>query len=761
MRSAAARTDPADGARDRRTGFVPDGTRNGAHPVVRPPLRVLSGAARPERPGARRTLAPTGPEAPTRRYVPALDGLRALAVGAVVAYHLGFGWARGGYFGVDIFFVLSGYLITDGLLTGWRSGHAVDLKRFWIARARRLLPALAVLLVVVAAAATAFARGSLGALRGDTLAALTYTSNWWQVSRQHSYFAATGSVSPLQHLWSLAVEEQFYLVWPILLGLALRWLPRRLLVRLILLAAVASAVVMAVLYRVDADPTRVYVGTDTHATALLIGAALAFGWPLAAPAPSLTAPGRRVLAVLGALALLGLAGAVYLMHGQGAVVFSGGFSLVAIGAAVLIAAAVHPRLRLGRLLGVAPLRWLGSRSYGIYLWHYPVIALARSAAGTRASTLVAQLAEAALAVGLAALSWRFVERPVQAIGVGSAVRAGAGRVRTACTGHARRDVAAVAGVSGLLVTAVLGLTLAPGVQRSVAGVKAQVDAGQRIADQSQHRAVLPTRVVTVPPVATTAPVPSAPGAPGSASQAPASQALASQALASQAPGSRAAASPAAGVPSTVGASTPSVPRPPPEPGSDVVGIGDSVMLAAAGALHDRLPGMAIDADVGRQLSDVPDVIRQHRADGTLRFVVVLAVGTNGAFTSSRLHDVLTKIGPGHRVVLVNTYAARDWEQGVNTTLAAAARRPEVTLVDWHAAIGVHTSELWGDGIHPQPVGAQRYAALLTAALPAVDRPRASSQNPSKAGSAFSAPASSGPARGSRSARGTPSAQRHR
>src|SRR3954469_21292126 len=194
-----------------------------------------------------RETAVVRPVDATGGYLPGLDGLRAVAVLAVVAYHQDLAWAPGGFLGVDIFFVLSGYLITGILRAEWDRRGRLDLHRFWIRRARRLLPALAVLVVAICAAATVLDRGQLHGLRADVAAAASYTSNWWQLAADHSYFARFSPPSLLQHLWSLAVEEQFYLVWPLLLALALRYLPRRGLALIIAGAAACSAVAMAVL----------------------------------------------------------------------------------------------------------------------------------------------------------------------------------------------------------------------------------------------------------------------------------------------------------------------------------------------------------------------------------------------------------------------------------------------------------------------------------------------------------------------------------
>src|SRR5215210_3121354 len=216
----------------------------------------------------------------SQRYMPGLDGLRAIAVLAVIAYHLNPASAPGGLLGVGVFFTLSGYLITDLLLGQREATGRLQLGDFWLRRARRLLPALFLMLAVVVAWVTLLDRSLLPGLRGDVLAAVGYVSNWWNIVREASYFARFGPPPPLDHLWSLAVEEQFYLIWPWLLWLGLRYVPGRYaLAGLTLAGATLSAVAMALIYQPGVDPTRVYEGTDTRAFGLLIGAALAMVWP--------------------------------------------------------------------------------------------------------------------------------------------------------------------------------------------------------------------------------------------------------------------------------------------------------------------------------------------------------------------------------------------------------------------------------------------------------------------------------------------------
>jgi peptidoglycan/LPS O-acetylase OafA/YrhL len=278
----------------------------------------------------------------TKTRAPGLDGVRALAVLAVLAFHAGASGLPGGFLGVDIFFVLSGFLIT-GLLTGRHDETGrPGLKEFWIRRARRLLPTLAVMLVVVTAAATIIEPRQEAPLRQALLAAATYTSNWYQILHRVPYFAAAGQFGtppPLDHLWSLAIEEQFYLIWPVILWLViLRLNERGARVAATLLGAGASALAMALQYRPGGDPSAVYYGTDTHASALLIGAALALACPLPALVSMPPAQTRRLDAA-GIAGLVVLAWAAGHFSGRDPAVYPAGLILAALGAAALIAAA--------------------------------------------------------------------------------------------------------------------------------------------------------------------------------------------------------------------------------------------------------------------------------------------------------------------------------------------------------------------------------------------------------------------------------------
>ena len=351
-----------------------------------------------------------------QRYLPGLDGLRALAVAAVVAYHVDLGWAQGGLLGVGVFFTLSGYLITDLLLGQQESTGRLQLASFWLRRARRLLPALIVMLAVVVAWVTLLDRPLLPAVRGAVAASALYVTNWWLIAQHSSYFAQFGPPSPLGHLWSLAVEEQFYLIWPWLLWIGLRWRRSRAVVEtrlaaVSLLLAAASAVAMGLLYQPGYDPTRVYDGTDTRAFGLLIGAALAFVWPSRHLRAEVADRARWILDGAGFAGLAVFAVLVWRTGEYSPFLYRGGMVLLSFAAALMIAAAASPASRFGRILGWRPLRWLGVRSYGIYLWHFPIIVLTAPPGG--GDTPVRAILQVTAIIGCAALSWRYIEEPIR------------------------------------------------------------------------------------------------------------------------------------------------------------------------------------------------------------------------------------------------------------------------------------------------------------------------------------------------------------
>lgn len=393
-------------------------------------------------------------------YLPGLDGLRALAVIAVLLYHADLQWIPGGFLGVEVFFVISGYLITGLLLAEWRSHGHIDLKAFWLRRARRLLPALYLLLGVTMLYAAVFLYNEVASLRGDVLAALAYVTNWYLIFTEKSYFEAVGRPSLLRHLWSLAVEEQFYLFWPILIALGMSVWRRRWVLTAILAGAAASTLWMAYLYQPNIDPSRVYYGTDTRAAGFLIGCALAFVWApdtLRATVKGYTTRDKALVQGMGVAALVALLALFSFATEYSPFLYYGGFALVALVTAALIAAVAHPAAGwLSAALGWGILRWIGLRSYGIYLWHWPVYMVTRPQLDMMLEGLPLLGLRVGVTVVLAELSYRLVETPIRHGALGrnwNRLRASTGRERTAL---ALRWTGAV----GALVVLVVALTIA-------------------------------------------------------------------------------------------------------------------------------------------------------------------------------------------------------------------------------------------------------------------------------------------------------------
>jgi len=607
-------------------------------------------------------------------YIPALDGVRALAVAAVLLYHGELGWFSGGFLGVDVFFVLSGYLITSVLLDAWRKhGGRLGLGRFYLHRARRLLPALLAMITVTCAFVVLFLPHEASKLRGGVVASFGYVTNWYLIFHQQSYFSSLGRPPMLQHLWSLAIEEQFYLVWPLLLGLALKlWRPSRVkLAVTILAAAVVSALLMAVLYRAGGDPSRVYYGTDTHSSGLLIGAAMAVLLP---PWQLRGRPGRTAPVALDAIGLTGLVVLVWSFANVSefdSLLYRGGYLVFACVAALVVLVAAHPATTItSALLATRPMVWIGKRSYGIYLWHWPVYMITRPGLDVPLTGIPLFTLRVAITVALAAASYRFLEVPIRSGAIGRRLAALRRSLRQGPLLQRRR------------VRARLGFTAV---------------------------AVVVTTVVLGIGLAVAQPAPRPPGFPSK----PANIAITTT---TRAPKATTASAPKAATPAP-GPSAPNTTLKP-IPNARVTAIGDSVMLGAQTVLHrflgDRLQ---MDANVSRPFSQGLDIVRELHDAGQLGDEVVVHLGTNGSIPEDQLDEMMRLLSGVQRVILVNTKVDRPWEAPDNDAIAAAVPRyPNAVLLDWHAMASEHPEFLVQDGVHLSTAGQLYYSLFVTSKL---------------------------------------------
>jgi peptidoglycan/LPS O-acetylase OafA/YrhL len=643
---------------------------------------------------------PTTDEArhPTLRYLPGLDGLRAISVLAVMIFHHYFlfgadeGWMPGGFMGVEVFFVVSGYLITSLLLAERRDHGRLDLKRFWFRRGRRLMPALWLLLIVVVAYSLAFLPDSIETLKGDVVAALVYVSNWWQIAADRSYAAAVGRPELLKHLWSLAIEEQFYLMWPPLLMVGLRVLGRKRMQLAMFLTAMASTILLAVisLYSVN----FAYYATFTRLSGLLLGALMAFFF---APYKIRGLPGhgaRIALDIAGACGLLyllasfglfraiiGFTGYTFPHANTGSIdrsVFFGGFLFVDIATLLVIAAAVHPASDVGRLIGCRPLRWIGLRSYSLYLWHYPIMCITRPRVDFEHffhlrgwPVFVLRMV---LTFGFAELSYRFVEKPIREGAIGryrERLRNAKGPSRGQL---ARRGIVIVASLSLLIV--VLGMGLANAQPETEDFGPAKVDAAApdpSIIEALRNQGTVPSTTVDTTPGKTT--------------------------------------------PTSTKKNSTTTTKPPPPP-AQVIAIGDSVMQGAANALRRHIPGIQVDATKSRQFGEAVALVGNYLAAGVLPKVVIVHLGTNGTATDGAIDQImdLSQRGMKRTVYFLTARVPRTWESQVNDTLHRGAQRwPQMRVLEWRDYAGCH-DDWFRDGFHVTDKGQEGYGAFVQSGI---------------------------------------------
>ena len=618
-----------------------------------------------------------GPVVP---YVPGLDGLRALAVLAVIVYHANREWLGGGFLGVEVFFVISGYLITLLLIAERERVGTVSLRQFWIRRARRLLPALFTLLIGTITYCAIFDADRLGKLRGDVLGGVFYVSNWFQVWTGSSYTSAS-EFAPLRHLWSLAVEEQFYIVWPVVMYVLLRRLGNKTLPLIgMLFTALAGLVALytALVFRagpidtLEKTPDQymelfgrtvlrtdyLYLGTVTRASGLLLGAALATLWRPWAIRRGRAGSNANGLDVLGVLSIAALAWMcwkfreVVLVENVGTqgyeLLYKGGLIMVGLATVFAIATVTHPRSRLGKyVIGTPVLVWIGKRSYGLYLYHWVIFQAYRKSAGVLL-TVEEFVALMAITIVVTEASYQFIETPIRN-----------GKAREAWNAWRSRSTR----MWGPLPIVAATLAVIP--LFSIASmVGARVIEDDVASNLDDNEGVVVTVPSTSVPVNTTVPV------------------------ATTVPAER----------------------------IDVLAVGDSVMLGSARKLTAQ--GVVVDAVKNRQVLEALQVFNYYKSINQLGENVVIHLGTNGTTNETTFDRVMGALSDVDRVLVLTVRVPGREYQNINNGIinALPLKYPNVTILDWLDYSKSHKEWFASDGIHPNSEGQDNYVAFIMKGL---------------------------------------------
>jgi peptidoglycan/LPS O-acetylase OafA/YrhL len=623
-------------------------------------------------------------------YLPGIDAMRALAVLAVFGYHAGLKWVPGGFLGVDVFFVISGYLITSLLVRELERGGGIRLGRFWLRRAQRLLPAVAVLIAVCMVLAAIFDSSRLDSLRGDAVSGLFYFANWHFIFAHESYFEQFGRPSLFTHLWSLSVEEQFYLFWPLVFAAGMKFFGRGRLLLGVLAGAVASVVLAWILFDPGGDASRVYYGTDTHAVGLLAGVALGLVWSPSElrrhPSGALVGP---ILDAVGVLALGYVLLCFLHVHDYDLALWHGGYLWLAIAVALLLAVLAHPAARLGPIIGRKPLLWLGLRSYSFYLWHWPILVLTRPGIDVDLPRGILIPLQLLATLVVADLSYRYVELPFQGKAKLPGLPDGALRIARPALVLGALAIVVFVGWSGLFAGSNRNLERAEASIPSSATVKAKPPRPGPAAEAGEGTEPAPR------------PHGKGKGAAGTGA------------------GGGTSAAPGAGGTAATGESAAS--RPPPlPPGSPpprIVALGDSVMVGAADNLASRLgSGLSLNAKEGRQPSEFVEIVEKLKREGHAPAAMIIQMGNNGPLYGEYMEAIQKATADVGQLFLITDHAPVSWVEESNHALAeAAADWPHTTLIEWAPLAAAHEDDLW-DGIHLKPSGAGLYARLVSQAV---------------------------------------------
>lgn len=640
-----------------------------------------------------------------KRYITGFDGLRAIGVIAVILYHLNPGIFKGGFLGVPIFMVISGYLITDHLLIDETQLGTFDYKNFWLRRIKRLYPTLVTMLLATSAYIVLFQRNLLYHLQQIVATNILYVYNWWQIANGQSYFERfANNESPFTHLWTLSIEGQFYLLWPLLVILLIKLKRKRGTLLGVTLGLTAfSAILMAVLYAPNADPSRIYYGTDTRMFSLLMGCALAIVWPSNRLKQNVNPQIRHFLNGTGAVGLIGMIILLLVSSAQSAFLYRGGMVLFSFFTVLLTAVVAHPGSDWNRLLTNRIFKWLGSRSYGIYLYQFPVMIFFETRFTDIADhQFLYPLIEVVLILLISELSYRIIEMNLGRLSWQDIKD----MFRWLFLHKNSRILTQYRVMVGILVliyaTGTIGVLTAFGVTNDNAnksGVATTIKANKKKTAKQNEKLISQMK----------------------ASKSQSVKAKSDKSYSLSISRSNSIRDAQIGSDSSdadlrkLGLTNAELKL---AKNLSITGVGDSVMLGSAEGYKRIFPNMYLDADVSRQLYQTLPIVDQIANKGALADVVLVGLGTNGSFTTSDLAKMMTKLGPKRKVFWINTYVpTRSWQNEVNQELKTAAKKyPNLTVIDWYSYAKKHPSWFANDHVHPNPKGSPHYTAFVAKAV---------------------------------------------
>ena len=589
------------------------------------------------------------------RYITGLDGLRALAIISVVFYHFTFSLAKGGFLGVDIFFVLSGYLVTSKILL---SPETFKIQTFWKNRLRRILPSAYLMIIVTVLWVILFNHNLLTNFLGDAISSILYTTNWWFIFHKISYFDSFGSPSPLKHLWFLAVQEQFYILWPLILIIGLKITKKiNKLSITIFIGTLLSATLMGILYNPTADPSRIYYGTDTRAFELLIGCFLATVLANKKPiTKKISIKQKNRLKLISIISFSIFILSVIFIDEYNSFLYRGGLFLFSLNTALLITCICHPKGILGPILSWRPLRWIGTRSYGIYLWHYPIMVLSTPIYEIGNPSCLRVFFQLAITCIIAELSYRFIEMPIRNW-----------EVKKYYNSLAITILSVI-----MIVFITIGITSIIKTNVNLDKVEAYLPKK----DTTQTSETKPSNEnyneIEINPNKTDIKIDN------SISNENNEKTLLTEI----------------------------------ETYKEILAIGDSIMLDITSNLNEKYNNITIDGKIGRQMSEAVTLADKYTEFNTSDKAVIIELGTNGAFTNKQIDELLDSFSQAH-IFLINTRVPRSWESKVNDTLKEKAKeRENVTLIDWYSIASKHPEYFEPDGVHLNSKGSEALTNLI-------------------------------------------------